>query len=210
MKTLAESLFDSETQMTESLFDKDIVTDQLGTLYDWFGQHIINFKTVNSIGAGWTHYFDQPSVVREWKREGRPTLSGGFAKTTFPPDLQKFIAVILNNVVLTKKQLLAVNEDGKLDVDKLNEFLTKKEIILPDNSKWGASNAKYAIGVQISYIEGFSAGPGHGVSFKDAGQKVFKGLRTENIEIAIYAVGKAGYFDHKWVLLTDLSIKDFK
>ena len=208
MKTLAESLFDSETQMTESLFDNDIVTDQLGTLYDWFGQHIIKFKSVNGVGLGWTHYFNQPAVVREWKQEGRPALGGGFAKTTFPSDLQKFIAVILKNVIITKKQLLSGEDDGKLNDDKLNEFLEKKEIILPDDSKWGASDAKHTIGVQISYIHNTEIFPK--LKFKEVGQKAFKGFYTENIEIAIYTVSKAGYWNHRWDLLTDLSIKDFK
>ena len=208
MKSLQESLFDSKTQMMESLFDKDIVTDQLGTLYDWFGQHIIKFRSDNSVGSGWTHYFNQPAVVREWKQEGRPTLAGGFAKTTFPSDLQKFIAVILKNIILTKKQLLSVKDDGKLDDDKLNEFLVKKEIILPDDSKWGASDAKHTIGVQISYIHNTEILPR--IKFKKVGEKVFKGFYTENIEIAIYTVSEAGYWNHKWDLLTDLSINDFK
>lgn len=208
MKSLQESLFDSETQITESLFDSDIVTDQLGTLYDWFGQHIIKFKSVNGVGMGWTHYFDQPAVVREWKREGHPTLGGGFAKTTFPPDLQKFIAVILKNVIITKKQLLSGKDDGKLNVDDLNEFLEKKEIILPDDSKWGASDARNTIGVQISYIHNIEIFPQH--KFEEVGQKVFKGFHTENIEIAIYTISKAGYWNHRWALLTDLSIKNFK
>ena len=208
MKSLVESLFDSKTQTMESLFDNDIVTDQLGTLYDWFGQHIIKFKSVNGVGLGWTHYFNQPAVVREWKQEGRPALGGGFAKTTFPPDLQKFIAVILKNVIITKKQLLSGKDDGKLDDDDLNEFLAKKEIILPDDSKWGASDARNTIGVQISYIHNTEILPQH--KFIEVGQKAFKGFHTENIEIAIYTVSKAGYWNHRWALLTDLSIKDFE
>lgn len=196
--------------LAESLFDNDIKTDQIGTLYDWFGGHIKKFSKVNSVGLGWTHYFDQPAVVREWKKEGCPALSGGFAKTTFPPDLQKFIAVILNNVVISKKQLLGLNEDGKLDDKELNAFLDEKQILTQTDAKWGASNAYHTIGVRISYIEGPPAGPGHGVQFRNVGEKEFKGFSTENIEIAIYTVGKSGMWSHRWVLLTDLSIKDFK
>lgn len=196
--------------LAESLFDKDIITDQIGTLYDWFGGHIKKFSKVDSIGLGWTHYFDQPAVVREWKKEGRPVLSGGFAKTTFPSDLQKFIAVILNNVVISKKQLLGLNEDGKLDDKELNTFLDEKQILNSPDAKWGVSDAYHTIGIRISYIEGTPTGPGHGVTFRNVGIKEFKGFSTENIEIAIYTVDKSGMWSHRWVLLTDLSIKDFK
>jgi hypothetical protein len=196
--------------LKESLFDKDIMTDQIGTLYDWFGSHIKKFSNINSVGLGWTHYFDQPAVVREWKKEGRPTLSGGFSKTTFPPDLQKFIAVILNNIVISKKQLLELNEEGKLDDTKLNNFLDEKQILNQSDSKWGASDAYHTIGVRISYIDATPAGPGHGVQFRNVGLKAFKGFSTENIEITIYTVSKSGMWSHRWVLLTDLSIKNFK
>ena len=110
--------------------------------------------------------------------------------------------------MLPRKNDGKLNDDGKLNVDDLNKVLIEKEIILPDDSNWGASDAKHTIGVQISYIYNTEIFPQH--KFKEVGQKVFKGIRTENIEIAIYTVSKAGYWNHKWVLLTDLSIKDIK
>ena len=212
MKTLAESLFDSKTQMTESLFDKDIVTDQIGTLYDWFGGHIKKFQHTYGSGLGWTHFFNQTTVVAEWKKEGRPALSGGFAKTTFPPDLQKFIAVILNNITISKKQLINLDEDGNLDDKVLNKSLDDKNILYPEDDMWGATSRRHMIKVQIGYMEGIPAGPGHGVQFRSVGTKRFKGLNTDKIEISIYAYDpkRPGFGCHIWTLLTDLSINDFK
>lgn len=196
----------------ESLFDKDIITDQIGTLYDWFGGHIKKFQHTYGSGLGWTHFFNQTEIVKEWKSEGRPILSGGFAKTTFPPDLQKFIAVILNNITISKKQLIGMDEDGDIDDKVLNKFFDDKNILYSEDTMWGAGKARHMIKVQIGYIEGTPAGPDHGVSFRQVGTKRFKGLNTDKIEISIYAYNpkRPGTGCHIWTLLTDLSINDFK
>jgi len=196
--------------LKESLFDVDIVKDEIGTLYDWFGKHIKKFQHSYGGGLGWTHFFQQKAVVSEWKKEGRPELRGGFSKSTFPSDLQKFFAVILNNVIISKKQLLNLNEDGTLDDKELNEMLDKANILLQEDTTWGR---RHTIKVKIGYIDGTPAGPGHGVSFREVGRKRFKGLDTENIEISIWASPSeytGGVSTHVWTLLTDLSIKDFK
>ena len=196
--------------LKESLFDVDIVKDEIGTLYDWFGKHIKKFQHSYGGGLGWTHFFQQKAVVSEWKKEGRPELRGGFSKSTFPSDLQKFFAVILNNVIISKKQLLNLNEDGTLDDKELNEMLDKANILLPEDTTWGR---RHTIKVKIGYIDGTPVGPGHGVSFREVGRKRFKGLDTENIEISIWASLSeytGGVSTHVWTLLTDLSIKDFK
>ena len=198
--------------LKESLFDVDLTKDEIGTLYDWFGKHIKKFQHTYGTGLGWTHFFNQTTVVAEWKKEGRPVLSGGFAKTTFPPDLQKFIAVILNNVVISKKQLLKLNEDGNLDDKVLNKSLDDKNILYSEDIDWGVQKARHMIKVQIGYIEGIPAGPDHGISFRNVGMKRFKGLNTDKIEISIYAYDpkRPGFGCHIWTLLTDLSINDFK
>ena len=198
--------------LQESLFDTDIVTDQIGTLYDWFGEHIKKFQHTYGTGLGWTHFFNQTTVVAEWKKEGRPVLSGGFAKTTFPPDLRKFIAVILNNVTISKKQLVRMDEYGNLDDKELNKFLDDKNILYSEDNMWGVTGRRHMIKVQISYMESTPAGPGHNVQFRNVGTKRFKGLNTDKIEISIYAYDskRSGFGCHIWTLLTDLSIKDFK
>ena len=212
MKTLAESLFDSKAQMTESLFDADLVSSTPTTLYDLFGSHIKKFQHTWGSGLGWTHFFQQKSIVAEWKKEGRPELKGGFSKTTFPPDLQKFIAVILKNTILTKKELIEMSGDGKLDCKVLNDILDDKNILWSKDTMWGNSRARHIVEVQISYKEGTPPGPGHGIQFRDVGVKRFKGLNTENIEICIYTRDseRTGYGTHIWTLLTDLTIKDIK
>lgn len=198
--------------LKESLFDVDLVKDEIGTLYDWFGKHIKKFQHSYGGGLGWTHFFNQTAVVAEWKKEGRPVLSGGFAKTTFPPDLQKFIAVILNNVVISKKQLLKLNEDGILDDKELNKELDKKDILWPEGTMWGYQKARHMVRVVIGYMERDPGWPEHGVSFRSVGTKRFKGLNTDKIEICIYCYDPAhpGFGSHIWTLLTDLSINDFK
>lgn len=198
--------------LRESLFDTDLVSSSLTTLYDLFGSHIKKFQNTWGGGLGWTHFFQQKCVVAEWKKEGRPELSGGFSKTTFPPDLQKFIAIILKNTILTKKQLLEINGDGRFDCKALNDFLDDKNILLSKDAKWGNSDAHHIIEIQISYIESTPPGPGHGIRFRNVGVKRFKGLNTENIEISIYAHDpeRPGHGSHIWTLLTDLTIKDLK
>ena len=198
--------------LNESIFDTDLVSDEMGTLYDWFGSHIKKFQHTYGSGLGWTHFFNQTAVVAEWKKEGRPTLSGGFAKTTFPPDLQKFIAVILNNIAISKKQIIQMDEDGNLDDKELNKFLDDKNILFSEDDMWGATSRRHMIKVQIGYIEGTPAGPGHGIRFRNVGTKRFKGLNTDKLEICIYAYDpkRPGFGCHIWTLLTDISINDFK
>jgi len=198
--------------LAESLFDKDLATDDITSLYNLFGKHIKKFQHTCGSGLGWTHYFDQPAVVREWKKEGRPELSGGFSKTTFPPDLQKFIAVILNNVIVIKKQLIKISGDGEIDDKSLNKKLEDADIILPEGSRWGASGSRYFIKVQMGYIEGIPPSPDHGIQFRIVGRKRFKGFNTENIELSIHTYDPKNpeYSHHIWTLLTDLSIKDLK
>lgn len=198
--------------LRESLFDTDLVSSTLTTLYDLFGSHIKKFKHSYSTGLGWTHFFSQTNVVREWKKEGRPELKGSFAKTTFPPDLQKFIALILKNTIVTKKQLLDLPEDGELDSKILNDKFEKYGIIFPEDSKWGSTDTRTLIGVQVTYIDGLPASSDHGVQFNQIGYKEFKGLNTENIEIHIYVYdsSKYGWVRNTWVLLTDLTTKDIK
>ena len=194
----------------ESLFDVDLVQDDITTLYDLINGHVIKFKSVWGEGLGWTHFFDKDAVVRVWKKEGRPELTGSYAKTTFPPDLKKFISLILKNTVVTKKQLSKMDKDGNFDDKDLNDKLEKAGIILPDGSNWGVGEARTLIRVQIGYIDGFPEGPGHGVQFKTVGIKRFKGFNTENIELSIYAYNpkRPGFGRHIWTLLTDLTIKD--
>ena len=153
--------------LKESLFDVDLATSTPTTLYDLFGSHIKKFQNTWGRGLGWTHFFQQKSVVAEWKKEGRPELKGGFSKTTFPPDLQKFIAVILKNTILTKKELIEMSGDGKFDRKVLNDILDDKNILWPKDTKWGNSNARHIVEVQISYIEGTPPSPGHGVQFRN-------------------------------------------
>lgn len=198
--------------LRESLFDVDLVTKEVTTLYELFGKHIKKFQRTYGSDLGWTHFFRQKAVVSEWKKEGRPELGGGFAKTTFPPDLQKFIAVILNNVVISKEQLLKLNDDGILDDKELNKELDKKDMLWSEDTMWGYQKARRMIRVAIGYMEGTPAGPGHGVSFRSVGTKRFKGLNTDKIEISIYCYDPAhmGFGSHVWTLLTDLTINDLK
>jgi hypothetical protein len=198
--------------MTESLFDKDIITDQIGTLYDWFGGHIKKFQHTYGSGLGWTHFFNQTTVVGEWKREGRPALGGGFAKTTFPPDLQKFIAVILKNSIVSVEQLVKLPEDGNLDDKYLNDKFDDLGILKDEDEKWGASRSRHMVRVQIGYIEGIPAGPDHGIGLREVGSKRWKGFNTENIEISIYCYDpkSPGFGCHIWALLTDLTINELK
>lgn len=213
MKSLSESLFDSKTQMTESLFDKDIVKDVVTTVYDLINGHVIKFKIVWGEGLGWTHFFDRDAMVRAWKKEGRPELTGSYARTTFPPDLKKFISLILKNVVITKKQLEFLPKDGYLDCDVLNKTLDDYGILADAYHDHGYPRAgeKTNVRVQISYIEGTPAGPGHGVMFRNVGIKRYKGFHTEDVEVTVeFYDTKSGYNRHTMTLLTDLAIKDIK
>lgn len=198
MKSLKESLFG------------DNITSDITTLYDLFGSHIKKFKRINGEGLGWTHFFDQPAVVREWKKEGRPALSGGFAKTTFAPDLQKFIAVILKNSITSIDQIISMSGDGNLDDRSLNDKLEDCGILLPIDSKWGATASRRLVRVQVSYISNHW----DGVKFDSdqVGWKRIKGLDTDKIEITIYCYDpkSPGFGSHVWTLLTDLSINDLK
>ena len=203
--------------LAESLFDKNLAEDDITTLYDLFGSHIKKFQHSYGGGIGWTHYFDQYAVVREWKKLGCPKLSGGFAKTTFPPDLQKFIAVILKNMVITKSQLKKTDPDGNFDDEILNDKLMEAGILCEryKNTRpvsYNPNDPKTRIRVQIAYIDGTPASPDHGVQFRPVGLKRFKGLNTDKIELSIYAYDedRSGFGRHIWTLLTDLSIKDFK
>ena len=199
--------------LAESLFDKDLISDDITTLYELFGRHIKKYQHTYGEGLGWTHFFNQTEVVREWKKEGRPALSGGFARTTFPPDLQKFIAVILNNSVITKKQLINLPSDGNLDDTSLNNELESKGILADEGSMWGASNGRYNIRVQLGYIKStFTSDHGIKINLQQVGTKRFKGKNTENIEISIYAYDPKypGRGCHIWTLLTDISINDIK
>ena len=196
--------------LQESLFDKDLVSSTPVSLYDLFGKHIKKFQY--SLGHRWTTFFSQKMTVREWKKEGSPELSGGFSKTTFPPDLQKLIAVILKNTVVFKDELLK-SSDGEIDCKGLNDKLKKSDIIWPKDTMWG--NTKVGgteIKMQISYIEGIPAGPDHGVELKKVGVKHFKGFNTDKIELCIYAYDPdhSGFVWNGWVLLTDVSINDLK
>ena len=198
--------------LLESIFDNDLVKDDITTLYDLFGQHIKKFQHTYGSGLGWTHFFNQPAVVRQWKKDGRPTLSGGFAKTTFPPDLQKFIAVILKNTIVTIDQLIKGPEDGNFDDKYLNDKLEEQGILMNTDEYWGATKARHMVRVQIGYIEGTPPNSDHGVQFRQVGTKRFKGLNTEKIELSIYCYDpkSVGFGCHIWTLLTDLSIKDLK
>ena len=202
MKSLRESLFG------------DNIKSNITTLYDLFGKHIKKFQHTYGGGLGWTHFYNQMAVVREWKKVGRPELSGGFSKTTFPSDLQKFIAVILKNTIIYKNKIAKLSAtSGIIDDKHLNDELDKAGIIWPEDTQWGAQAVGLRrIRVQINYIEGIPAGPDHGVSFNTVGVKKFKGLNTDKIEIAIYAYDpkQCGFGSHIWTLLTDLSINDFK
>ena len=198
--------------LKESLFDTDIISDEITTLYDLFGNHIRKYKHVYGEGMGWTHFFNQPAVVREWKKEGRKQLSGGFSKTTFPPDLQKFISVILNNVHVSKKQILHLPEDGNLDDETLNKILTSYDIILKEGDMYGSTDARTYVKVQIGYMERTPADPGHSIEFRTVGTKHFKGLNTDKIDITIYCYtpSRPGFGRHIFALGTDISIKDLK
>ena len=198
--------------LKESLFDDDLVTSELTTLYDLFGSHIKKFQHSYSVGLGWTHYFDQAAVVREWKKEGRLGLGGGFAKSTFPSDLQKFVAIILNNTIITKKEIINMPSDGIFNDVPLNDKLEEIGVILPEGQNWGRSYGRRLIRVCINYIEGIPAGPDHGVQRREVGSKRIKGLNTDKIEISIYAYDpkRAGFGSHVWTILTDLSINDLK
>ena len=207
---LSEPVFNIRRQ-DESLFDHDLANDDITTLYDIFGDHIKKFQHSYNSGSGWTRYFNQQAVVKEWKKEGNPLLKGGFAKSTFPPDLQKFIAVILKNLITTKKQIINMSEDGLFDDEHLNDKLKSLGIILSDDAKWGMTgNLSRRVRIQIGYFKGTPAGPDHGVQFREVGTKRFKGLNTENIELSIYAYDpkRPGFGSHIWTLLTDLSMKD--
>jgi hypothetical protein len=214
MKTLVESILQSKEPqiVSESIFDDDLASSKPVSLYDLFGKHIKKFQHTWGGGLGWTHFYNQGAVVREWKKEGRPELSGGFAKTTFPSDLQKFIAVILNNTIVFKDELFKLS-DGIIDDEFLNTRLKKADIIWPKDTMWGATDVgSRRIRVQISYIEGIPAGPDHGVGHKNVGVKRFKGFNTDKIEISIYAYDQKwpGFGSHIWTLLTDLTINDLK
>lgn len=213
MKSLKESLFGDLKQLTEGIFG-DNIKSNITTLYDLFGKHIKKFQHTYGEGRGWTHFYNQMAVVREWKKEGRPELSGGFSKTTFPSDLQKFIAVILKNTIIYKDKIAELSAtSGIIDDKYLNDELDKAGIIWPEDTQWGSQAVGLRrIRVQINYIEGIRAGPDHGVSFNTVGVKKFKGLNTDKIEITIYAYDpkQSGFGSHIWTLLTDLSINDFK
>ena len=201
MKTLAESLFDT-----------DAIKDDITTLYDLINGHVIKFKTVWGEGLGWTNFFDRDAVVRAWKKEGRPELTGSYPKTTFPPDLKKFISLILKNMVVTKKQIQRLPEDGYLDCKVLNKTLEDYGILADawhDTRNWRVGEMTN-VRVQISYIEGTPAGPGHGVSFRTVGIKRYKGLNTENVEITVefYDPKHPDFNRHSWTILTDIPIKD--
>ena len=128
--------------LAESLFDKDIITNDLVNLYNLFGSHVVKFKDEWHEGLGWTHYFDRNAVVRQWKKEGRLDITGGYARTMFPPDLKKFMAVILNNTIITKKQLqsLKIGERVELNCRDLNDKLDEYGIIA--DAWWGSHNPK--------------------------------------------------------------------
>lgn len=68
--------------LVESIFDNDLVTSKIASLYDLFGSHIKKFQHTYGGGLGWTHFYSQGGVQKEWKKEGKPELKGGFAKTT--------------------------------------------------------------------------------------------------------------------------------
>lgn len=193
--------------LAESLFDKDLVKSKLCTLYDLFGNHIIKFQHTLGAGLGWTHYYSETHVVRQWKKEGYPILSGGFARTTFPKDLQKFIAVILKNTVVTVEQLVKLPSDGNLDDRVLNDKLDEQNILYNGSTEdWGKNwcyEERYKIRIQIGCFDGD----------KQIGTKRYnKPPMKDNIEISIYSYSekRPGFGSHIWTLLTDLSINDLK
>jgi hypothetical protein len=196
--------------LRESLFDKNLAEDDITSLYALFGGHIKKFK--DSRDGGWTHYFAQGAVKKKWVLDGSPTFNKNFSKTTFPPDLQKFIAIILKNTIVipsTLKDHQKLANDSELDTTALNDILEEAGIIWPEGTKWGNTPVRSKIEVYISYIDN-SLDP-ETLRHKDikVGNKNWKGLDTDKIEISIVARSDVNkYINGIWTLLTDLSIKD--
>ena len=89
MKSLAESLFDNETsQMTESLFDKDLVSKQnIDVLYNMFK----DYKLELSCGRYFTKYFDQKKLTELCKKLKCPKINRG---SSVP---EKLTSLVLTN-----------------------------------------------------------------------------------------------------------------
>ena len=197
--------------LRESLFDKDLVSKHPTTLYDLFGGHIKKFNTMYG-GEGWTHFFSQGAVNKKWTLDGSPSFGKSFPKTTFPPGLQKFISIILKNMIVNPddlKDYRRLSSYNELDTETLNDILEEAGVIWPEGTMWGNTPARCIVEVYISYID-HSLDPETG-RHRDVkvGNKRWKGLDTDKIEISICVRSDVKrYIKFVWDILTDLSIKD--
>lgn len=103
--------------LKESLFDPDNKKDDFVNLYQLFGDHIESIKFSQGTDKWFNYKFDNSSIARietEWRKLGRPELSGSFNKGKFNDYFYKIITIFLGTTQSYKVYLQKTKMIGPL------------------------------------------------------------------------------------------------